>query len=56
LRGQHAAYIERQVAAFAQGMRRNDINEQMRVIAEELTPGEMHAVAIHHGAPNGLTR
>jgi hypothetical protein len=28
-----------------QGMRKNDINEQMRVIAQELTPDEMHAVA-----------
>ena len=33
LRGQHTAYIERQLAAFAQGTRKNDINEQMRAIA-----------------------
>src|SRR5579859_6060149 len=44
LQGQHTAYIERQLAAFAQGVRKNDINEQMRVIARELTPDEMHAV------------
>ena len=50
LQGQHAAYIERQLAAFAQGIRRNDINEQMRVIARELTPEEMHAVAAYYGA------
>jgi cytochrome c553 len=50
LRGQHAEYIERQLAAFAQGMRQNDINEQMRVIAHELTPAEMHAVAVFYGA------
>jgi cytochrome c553 len=50
LRGQHTEYIERQLAAFAQGMRQNDINEQMRVIAHELTPDEMHAVAIYYGA------
>jgi cytochrome c553 len=50
LRGQHTAYIERQLAAFAQGMRQNDINEQMRVIAQELTPDEMHAVAVYYGA------
>jgi len=50
LRGQHTEYIERQLAAFAQGMRQNDINEQMRVIAHELTPNEMHAVAVFYGA------
>ena len=49
LRGQHAAYIERQLAAFAQGMRQNDINEQMRVIAHELTLDEMHALAVYYG-------
>ena len=50
LRGQHVAYIERQLAAFAQGMRMNDINEQMRVIARGLKPDEMHAVAAYYGA------
>jgi cytochrome c553 len=49
LRGQHAEYIERQLAAFAQGMRQNDINEQMRVIAHELTPDEMHTLAAYYG-------
>jgi cytochrome c553 len=50
LRGQHKEYIERELAAFAQGMRRNDINQQMRVIAHELTPAEMHAVSAYYGA------
>jgi cytochrome c553 len=50
LRGQHAEYIERQLAAFAQDMRQNDINEQMRVIAHELTPDEMHELALYYGA------
>jgi cytochrome c553 len=50
LRGQHPEYIERQLGAFAQGMRQNDINEQMRVIAHELTPGEMHMLAVYYGA------
>ncbi len=50
LRGQHTEYIERQLAAFAQGVRQNDINEQMRVIAHELKPDEMHAVAGYYGA------
>jgi cytochrome c553 len=49
LQGQHAAYIERQLAAFAQGMRQNDINEQMRAIAAQLTTDEMHAVAAYYG-------
>jgi cytochrome c553 len=49
LAGQHAAYIERQLAAFAQGLRQNDINEQMRTIATQLTPGEMHALAAFYG-------
>jgi hypothetical protein len=31
-------------------MRRNDINEQMRAIAQELKPDEMHAVAGYYGA------
>jgi cytochrome c553 len=50
LRGQQPPYIERQLAAFAQGMRQNDINEQMRAIAEQLTQDEMHAVAAYYGA------
>ena len=45
LAGQYAAYIERQVAAFAQGIRHNDIYEQMRAIARQLTPDEVRAVA-----------
>ena len=51
LAGQHAAYIERQLAAFAQGLRQNDINKQMRTIAMQLTPSEMHALAAFYGAP-----
>jgi cytochrome c553 len=50
LEGQHAAYIERQLASFAQGMRENDIFEQMRVIARQLTPEEVRAVAAFYGA------
>jgi cytochrome c553 len=49
LRGQHTDYIERQLAAFAEDMRQNDINEQMRVIAHELKPNEMHAIAGYYG-------
>jgi cytochrome c553 len=50
LKTQQPAYIERQLAAFAQGFRQNDINEQMRTIAAQLTPDEMHLVAEHYGA------
>jgi cytochrome c553 len=49
LRGQHAAYIERQLGAFAQGGRQNDINVQMRTIAMQLTQDEMHALAGYYG-------
>ena len=53
LQGQHAAYIERQLAAFAQGMRQNDIFEQMRAIAKQLTADEMHALAAYYGTRAG---
>ncbi len=49
LQGQHPAYIESQLVAFAEGVRKNDINEQMRVIARELRPEEAHAVAVYYG-------
>jgi len=49
LHGQQAAYIERQLAAFAQGIRQNDIFEQMRVVARQLTPEEMQALAAFYG-------
>jgi len=45
-----AAYIKRQLAAFAQGLRHNDIYEQKRAIARQLTPDEMTAVAVFYGA------
>jgi cytochrome c553 len=50
LRAQQPVYIERQLAAFAQGFRQNDMNEQMRTIAAQLTPQEMHLVAAFYGA------
>ena len=49
LKTQQPAYIERQLAAFAQGFRQNDINQQMRTIAAQLTPDEMHLVAGFYG-------
>jgi cytochrome c553 len=50
LTGQHAAYIAWQLATFAQGTRQNDINEQMRTPAGQLTPDEMHMIADFLGA------
>ena len=50
LQAQQPAYIERQLAAFAQGWRQNDINEQMRTIATQLTPDNMHVIAEFYGA------
>jgi cytochrome c553 len=49
LQHQRTAYIEGELSAFAQGMRQNDISEQMRTIARQLTPEEMHAVAAYYG-------
>ena len=48
LQDQHAAYIERQLAAFAQGIRQNDIFEQMRAIAKQLTAAEMPKATSTH--------
>ena len=53
LYGQQPAYIERQLAAFAQGMRQNDIFGQMRAIAKQLTAGEMQEVAAYYGTRAG---
>ena len=49
LKTQQPAYIERQLAAFAQGFRQNDINELMRTIAAPLKPDEMHVIAEYYG-------
>jgi cytochrome c553 len=55
LQGQQEPYIEQQLAAFAQGTRANDILEQMRVIARQLTADEMHALAALYGAREGAS-
>jgi cytochrome c553 len=49
-------YIEAHLVAFAQGLRQNDISEQMRIIARGLTPDDMHAVAVFYGVPAGVPR
>jgi cytochrome c553 len=53
LHRQRAAYIERQLAAFAQDLRQNDIFAQMRMIAQQLTADEMQALAAFYGTAAG---
>ncbi len=53
LHRQQASYIEEQLVAFAQGLRQNDIFERMRIIARQLTPVEMHALAAFYAAGAG---
>jgi cytochrome c553 len=53
LQRQQASYIEEQLVAFAQGLRQNDVFEQMRIIARQLTPDEVQAVAAFYSVPAG---
>jgi cytochrome c553 len=48
LASQQRVYLEEQSARFAEGSRRNDINEQMRSIAAVLTAKEASAVAAYY--------
>jgi cytochrome c553 len=50
LGGQSAVYIKAQLQAFASGSRHNDISEQMRNIARNMTPAEIDAVAAYYEA------
>ena len=50
LAGQPAAYVKAQLEAFAAEARRNDISEQMRNIARQMTPDEIEAVAKYYGS------
>src|SRR5580704_1541265 len=45
LGGQPAVYLRTQLEAFASGVRRNDIGEQMRNIARRMTPEEIDAAS-----------
>jgi cytochrome c553 len=47
--------VEEQLIAFAQGLRQNDIFEQMRIIARQLTPDEVQAVAAFYGVSIGAS-
>jgi cytochrome c553 len=50
LEGQPAAYIKAQLQAFASGARKNDIGQQMRNIARQLTPQEIEEIAAYYSA------
>ena len=50
LEGQSAVYIRSQLEAFAHGNRRNDINEQMRNIARQMTPQEIEDAARYYAS------
>lgn len=49
LKGQPAAYLKAQLAAFANGGRHNDIDEQMRNIARRMTAAERDEAAVYYG-------
>jgi cytochrome c553 len=50
LEGQSAAYIKAQLQAFASGARRNDISQQMRNIARQMTPEEIEEAAQYYAS------
>jgi len=49
LYGQRPAYVERQLASFAQATRRNDLYGTMRMIARQLTADERRVLAAYYG-------
>jgi cytochrome c553 len=51
LKGQPSAYLGAQLAAFADGGRHNDIDEQMRNIARRMTAAEIDEAAVYYGSP-----
>jgi cytochrome c553 len=48
IEGLPAAYTKAQLMAFANGTRHNDINEQMRNVARNMTPEEVDAAAAYY--------
>jgi cytochrome c553 len=50
LEGQSAVYIKAQLQAFAAGTRRNDISEQMRNIARQMTAAEIDEAARYYAS------
>jgi cytochrome c553 len=55
LRGQQRAYLEQQLQAFKSGIRHNDISEQMRNVARELTGEEIAMLAAYYAGFTGTT-
>jgi cytochrome c553 len=56
LEGESPVYLKAQLEAFATGARRNDISQQMRNVARNMSPAEMQEAAdyyAHQPAPNG---
>jgi cytochrome c553 len=56
LRGQQRAYLEEQMQAFKAGNRHNDISEQMRSVARELTNDEIARLAAYYSKFAQVTR
>jgi cytochrome c553 len=50
LRGQQRAYLEQQMQAFKSGNRHNDISEQMRSVARQLTGEEIATLAAYYAS------
>lgn len=50
LDGEPESYIRRELQGFASGTRRNDINEQMRNVARQMTPEEIDAAARYYAS------
>jgi cytochrome c553 len=50
LEGQSAVYIKAQLQVFETGARRNDISEQMRNIARQMTASEIDEAARYYAS------
>jgi cytochrome c553 len=50
LEGQPEAYIKAQLEVFAKGERRNDISQQMRNVARQMTPTEIDEAARYYAS------
>jgi cytochrome c553 len=55
LRGQQRAYLEQELQAFKSGNRHNDISEQMRNVARQLTGEEIAVLAAYYASFAGST-
>jgi cytochrome c553 len=56
LEGESPVYLKAQLEAFASGARHNDISDQMRNIARQMTPGEIEAAAQYYASQPPGTR